>query len=130
MDYEIPSESEVLNAIIRVLRRNGFVESQSELREEVLKKLRRINKNYTVSGRRVRLIALSSGKVSLEIKYRLTGREVESMHTCPVCGSEVKRIENMTLDGGRVTIGFKCTRCPYWTGKNLRMPVRYIFHLR
>ena len=130
MEYEIPSDAEVIDAIVKVLKRRGTVESQAELRKLVMVHLLRINRNYRVSGRRMRILAISSGKVSLEIHYRSTGKDVENMEICPVCGSKMRKIENLTLDGGRVTIGFRCTRCPYWTGKRLRMPIRYVFHLR
>jgi hypothetical protein len=26
-----------------------------------------------------------------------------------------------------VELGFKCTKCPYWTGPRKRVPVRYTF---
>ena len=118
MEYEIPSDAEIVDAIMKVLRRKGVVESQAELRKEVMIHLHRINRNYKVSGKRIRVLALSTGKISLEIRYRLTDREVETMDKCPVCGSEVKRIENLTLDGGRVAIGFKCTAVPTGRGRS------------
>ncbi len=127
MVYEIPEEREVEKIVLRILSRRGIVESQAELLREVLKHLHRKNKNYKLSGKRMRIIALQSGKVKIEIRYKLSDKSVESIEKCPVCGGKMVKIENSTLDGGKVIIGFKCLNCPYWTGKQLRVPVRYIF---
>ncbi len=130
MAYEIPEEEEVKRIILKILHMRGVVESQAELHREVMKHLERKNKNYRLSGRRMRIIALNSGHVGIEIRYRLTDKEVESFEICPVCGSKMVKISNSTLDGSRVIIGFRCTGCPYWTGKRLRVPVRYVFRYK
>ncbi len=130
MGYEIPAEEEVIQIILKILKRRGSVESQRELHEEVMKHLLRINSNYRLTPRRMRVIAINSGKIRLEIRYKMMDKSVEEISVCPVCGGKMVRIENATLDGQRVIIGFKCLNCPYWTGKKLRMPVRYIFRYR
>jgi len=127
MTYEIPEEQEVRKIILRILSKRGIIESQAELLREVLKHLHRRNKNYKLSGKRMRIIAINSGKVKIEIRYKLSDKLIEKMDKCPVCGGRMVKIENSTLDGGKVVIGFKCLSCPYWTGKQLRIPVRYIF---
>ncbi len=130
MSYEIPQEEEVRDIILKIMKRRGVIESQAELHREVMKHLRRRNKNYKLSGRRMRIIALSTGKVSIEIRYKLTDKSVDDMKKCSVCGGDMVKIENTTLDGEKVIIGYKCTSCPYWTGKKLRIPIRYIFRYR
>ncbi len=127
MSYEIPDEGEVKKIILRILSRRGIVESQAELHREVLKHLNRKNKNYKLSAKRMRIIALQSEEVKIEIRYKVSDKIVEEMDKCPVCGGRMVKIENSTLNGGKVVIGFKCLNCPYWTGKQLRIPVRYIF---
>ncbi len=127
MPYLIPDEELVKDALLRVMSEKVVVESQAELLREVLKHLRRYNLEYTISGRRLRIIALKIPDIQVEIRCKVTRRVVEDMHTCPVCGGEMIKIENMTLSGGSVVTGFRCTSCPYWTGKKLRVPVRYIF---
>jgi uncharacterized protein with PIN domain len=130
MGYEIPKEEEVSEIITKILERRGVIESQAELHREVMKHLKRRNKDYKLSERRMRIIALSNKSVALEIRYKLTDKVVEDMEKCPVCGGNMARIENSTLDGKKVIIGFKCTSCPYWTGKKLRVPIRYIFRYK
>ena len=39
-------------------------------------------------------------------------------------------MKNITIYGGTVTLGHKCKRCGYWTGKTRRIPSRYIFTLK
>ena len=42
-------------------------------------------------------------------------------------GSATKELQNQTLDGEEVKLGFRCSKCPYWTGPERRVPVRYTF---
>ncbi len=130
MGYEIPKEDEVKEILLKIMKRRGIIESQAELHREVMKHLKRRNEDYKLSEKRMRIITLATGKVKIEIRYKLTDKIIESMDKCPVCGEEMVRIENSTLDGENVIIGFKCTKCPYWTGRNLRVPIRYIFRYR
>ncbi len=127
MVYELPEDAEVEEVILKILSRRGVVESQAELHREVMKHLLRRNERYRLSERRMRLVALSTRNIRVEIKYKLTERSVDNMEICPVCGSPMERISNYTLDGKKVVIGFRCTHCPYWTGTKLRVPIRYIF---
>ncbi len=127
MSYTLPDEDMLKSIVRRVLRRKGVVESQSELVREVRKHLNHVDPSYRVSPRRVRLTAIEDPHIKLEIRYRLTDIHTENFEKCPVCGSKMTKVKNSTLDGKSVVIGFKCIRCPYWTGKRIRKPVRYIF---
>jgi hypothetical protein len=40
----------------------------------------------------------------------------------------MRRQQNETIFGGKVTLGYKCRACGYWTGLKRRVPVRYIFN--
>ncbi len=130
MAYKLPSDEEIEDIIGKVMEIRRIVESQAELRREVEKHLQRRNKDYKISGKRLRKIALKMENIKVEIRCKLTNEEVEDMKTCPVCGSKMEKIGNMTLEGEKITIGFKCTFCPYWTGNRLRIPIRYIFRIR
>ncbi len=130
MSYKIPSEKDVGKIIVKVLKVRGVIESQSELNREVLKHLKRLNKNFKLTPKRMRRIALKTSKVKIEIRCKLTDKIVEDMKVCPVCGGKMEKITNATLEGKKIAIGFKCRVCPYWTGKNLRVPIRYTFRLK
>ncbi len=130
MAYKIPKDEEIEEILQRVMKVRRIVESQAELKREVMKHLQRRNKEYKISGRRLRRIALKMDTIKVEIRCKLTNEEVIDMKACPVCGSKMEKIENMTLEGEKITVGFKCTFCPYWTGNRLRVPIRYIFRIR
>ncbi len=129
MSHHIPDEDLISKIILRVLQDKNIVGSQAELTREVLKHLKRYDSSFTVSGKRLRKIALKIPSVHVEIRCKNSHKIVEDMKICPVCGEKMEKIENMTLEGEKITMGFRCPSCPYWTGKNLRIPSRYIFKL-
>ena len=102
--------------------------SQRALKRLVEKDLRG-EEVYRVGGPRLRQIAIDSGRLGLEIHCRETD-EKKSMVKCPVCGQRLTRVRNMTVFGGTVTLGYRCSRCGYWTGLKKRVPTRYIFTRR
>jgi hypothetical protein len=64
--------------------------------------------------------------VRVDVRYaeRPTRRPLQC---CPVCRSTLRPIRNRTLEGDRVTLGYRCTHCAYWTHLRRRVPVRYRF---
>ncbi len=130
MSYRIPGDDEVREMILKVMQVNRIVESQAQLLREVLEHLRVRNPEYKLTGKRVRRIALTIPEIKVEIRCKETDEEVTEMKKCPVCGSKMERLENLTLEGRKITVGFRCTFCPYWTGKKLRVPTRYLFRIR
>ena len=129
MRYHIPSDEQVLNGLEKVLKEFRTVHSQNKLKKLVTKKLATKKKNYNVSASRLRNIAINSDFVKLEIQSR-EGDPTKLMTKCPVCSSTLKRVKNLTIWGGEVTIEFRCNKCSYWTGKKKRIPTRYIFHFK
>ena len=77
----------------------------------------------------LRNIAIKSDFIKLEIHSR-EGDPKKLMTKCPVCNNTLKRVKNLTIWGGEVTIEFRCANCGYWTGKKKRIPTRYVFHLK
>jgi len=112
----------------RVFSTRHEVTSQRALKRLVEKDLRG-EEVYRVGGPRLRQIAIDSGRLGLEIHCRETD-EKKSMVKCPVCGQRLTRVRNMTVFGGTVTLGYRCSRCGYWTGLKKRVPTRYIFTRR
>jgi len=129
MRYHIPSDEQVLNGLEKVLKEFRTVHSQNKLKQLVEKKLSTKKKNYNISASRVRNIAINSDFVKLEIQSR-EGDPKKLLTKCPVCNSTLKRVKNLTIWGGEVTIEFRCNKCSYWTGKKKRIPTRYIFHFK
>ena len=129
MHYHIPSDEKVKKALNKVLKKFRTVSSQHRLKELVKKELKTKKKQFGVSEHRLRDIAIKSGFVNLEIHSR-EGDPHKILAKCPVCGGSLKRVKNLTIWGGEVTIEFKCSNCGYWTGKKKRVPTRYVFHLK
>lgn len=127
MSYKIPSDELVLNALRRVIVKARIVQSQRVLHELVSAELQRKNNQYSVTQKRLRLLALNQPFVKVEIHSR-EGNPKKTLHRCPVCHHQLKRVRNLTIWGGMVTIELRCPHCGYWTGKKKRIPTRYVFH--
>lgn len=130
MPYSIPSDEEVLNALHYVMRRNRGVKSLTKLRNLVIKELQNKDPEYTVGFDRLRKIAVTAPFIKTEIAARTaeTGKSLKG--SCPVCEGKLDRTKNETIFGGTVTLGYKCERCPYWTGLNRRIPTKYHFEFK
>ncbi|MFQ6060849.1 MAG: hypothetical protein ACE5KV_06105 [Thermoplasmata archaeon] len=126
--YRIPKREQILDALGNIFLRKRIVNSQRELKRLVEKELLSDEK-YKVGERRLRYLALESGLVNLEIHCR---ESIEKRHLsrCPVCDSRLKKVRNLTVFGGTVTLGFKCPNCAYWSGLRRRVPMRYVFTRR
>ena len=129
MSYHIASDEQIGKSLIKILKKFRTVESQIKLKELVEKDLNKKKKKYGVSGSRLRKIAIDNDFVKLEIRTR-EGDPKKLMTKCPVCGSSLKKLKNLTIWGGKVTIELRCLKCKYWTGKKKRIPTRYIFHFK
>jgi transposase-like protein len=129
MSYHIPSDDQVKSAIEKVLKKFRTVNSQFKLQKLVLKELNKKREKFGISPSRLRSIAINSDFVKLEIHSR-EGDPKKLMIKCPVCENPLKRVKNLTIWGGEVTIEFRCKKCGYWTGKKKRIPTRYVFHLK
>src|SRR5512136_2562220 len=129
MSYHIPSDEQVKKALKKIFSKRRTINSQIRLKNLVEKELKTKDKNYGVSGTRLRNIAINSDFIKLEIHTR-EGDPHKTMNKCPVCGHSFKNVKNLTIWGGEVTIEFRCDNCGYWTGKKKRIPTRYVFHVK
>lgn len=126
--YRIPDDEQVAAALQRVMTTKRVVDSQRKLKKLVEKEL--IGEDiFRIGEVRLRHVALDSGQVDLQIVCRESGK-TKTMVKCPVCTARLKRVRNMTVWGGTVTLGYHCSRCGYWTGLKHRIPTRYIFTWR
>ena len=127
MMYHVPSDKKVREAVQKVFQKYRSVTSQRKLKLLVEKELRTKDKHFQVSPVRLRDLVLKSGLVNIEIHSR-EGDPHKVLTRCPVCKSSLRRVKNLTIWGGEVTIEFRCDFCGYWTGKKKRIPTLYIFH--
>lgn len=127
MSYRIPPSDTLADAITEAMKGRAMVVSQQKLTEMVLKKLKSLDPEYAASEERVRRLSIERNLAKIEIHAR-EAEERSRAGRCPVCSSKMSRIQNQTIFGGTVTLGYKCRRCPYWTGLRRRIPVRYVFY--
>jgi len=127
MTYKIPKADVLAEAIQGALREQSMVISQTLLTKLVVSQLKRMDPQYTASEERIRRIAVVRKLAKLVIETREADERSKKVR-CPVCGSKTKKVQNETIYGGTVTLGYKCQSCGYWTGMKRRVPVRYTFY--
>ena len=120
-------DEEVVAVVVQVILREGTVSSQTRLAELVNDELSR---GLRVTPERVRVLAVRSGLVGVSIRARTNGPAPDDLKACPVCRSKVRKTVSRTLTGGTASTGWRCTRCPWWTGRDLRVPSHYTFHAK
>ena len=129
MSYQLPSEEKIVKAIQKVLKKAHCIQSQSLLKTLVMKEMNKKNEKYGLSPKRLRKLALDSPYISIDIHSR-DGNPKKILKGCPVCDHPLKKVKNLTIWGGVVTLEYQCPYCGYWTGKKKRIPTRYIFTYR
>jgi hypothetical protein len=123
--YRLPPGDLVRSVARRQLGRMGLAaRSQAGLRRAVLPSLTTKDPLFVLGGWRLRKLLLDSPGIRVDVRYaeRPTRRPLQR---CPVCRSPLRPIRNRTLEGDRVTLGYRCTHCAYWTHLHRRVPVRY-----
>jgi hypothetical protein len=125
--YRLPPGDLVRSSARRQLGRMGLAaRSQAGLRRALLPSLVAKDPLFVLGGWRLRKLLLDSPGIRVDVRYaeRPTRRPLQH---CPVCRSPLRPIRNRTLEGDRVTLGYQCTHCAYWTHLRRRVPVRYRF---
>lgn len=111
-------------AILRAHR--GAVRTQRALWVEVSKRLWEEEPPLRIGPERMRAVLATSKRVHLEVHY--ANRPVRTpLLACPVCRSPVEPRHNATLWGDTVIVGYRCTKCPFWTPIRRRVPAHYVF---
>jgi hypothetical protein len=117
---------EVVKFVIKSVLHSKTADSQEDLVELVNKELRNVDPDYSITGRRVREIALSIPEIRLGVDVK-KGRLPKK---CPSCGSSLKKTWDKNLKGRNVLIGLRCRKCGY-TGHDGRWtPGRYNFSMK
>lgn len=125
MGYRLPDDERLVEAIEEALVRHPIVESQRELAEHVRRILHEADPAFRVSGERVRRAAIREGLA--EVRVRTGTTDDPPREACPACGTELRAVENRTLDGGETVVGTECPECSYGTGARHEVPLRYEF---
>ena len=122
---KIPKRDVVKFVIKSVLHRKS-AGSQKELVHKVNAELRKVDKGYSISGKRLREIALTIKEVKIEVGVK-KGR---SPKKCPSCSSSLKKTWDRNLRGRKVLRGLTCHKCGYKGVSGKWAPRKYGFSLR
>ena len=123
MTYRIPSDDTVARAIENCLARTSRMRSQREMCDIGSSELLCEDPTYRIGAERIRRIGLKRKLMSVEISYASTGRPLGM--TCPVCGSKLRSIRNMTLYGETVELERNCSLCGFSARGDAARPARY-----
>jgi predicted RNA-binding Zn-ribbon protein involved in translation (DUF1610 family) len=116
---------EVVKFVIKSVLHRRTADSQQELVEMVNKELRKVDSEYSITGKRAREIALSIPEVKLTVSVKKGGLPKK----CPSCGSTLKRTWDRNLRGRKVLRDLKCTRCGYRGAAGKWLPRKYDFSM-
>ncbi|MEM7821274.1 MAG: hypothetical protein QXX38_00425 [Candidatus Aenigmatarchaeota archaeon] len=129
MESKIPPASRVAEEIKNVIRSRIRVDTQEELCNLVLRRLKKENKEYILSPIRVKRIALLLPEVEVKAKTKKTIK-LQKIEKCPICDSSIEEIKVKNLMKKDIIIGYKCTKCSYQSDLEAFMPMKYIFILK
>ncbi|MEM0127611.1 MAG: hypothetical protein QXO03_00795 [Thermoplasmatales archaeon] len=115
------SDEEIIFNVLSILRDNGEVIGEVNF----LEMLRR--KNSSLSPRRFRRLIFKIPEILVTIKY--TKNKYGKLERCPICGSKMKAVRVINLEGKRTTVGYRCPTCHYNSFKNGK-PYIYAFRLK
>ena len=125
--YRIPPADLVASLAQRELRAaRKEAPTQAMIHRSVEARLREEDPAFRLGPARLRSILLRSPRVSVRIQYAQRPSR-RPLQWCPVCGEEIRPLRNRTLEGDTVILGWRCTRCPFWTPVRRRVPARYAF---
>ena len=121
---KIPKKDVVKFVIKSVLHRKS-AESQEELSEMVNADLRKVDKGYSISGKRLRGIALTIKEVKIEVGVK----KGSSPKKCPSCSSSLKKTWDRNLRGRKVLRDLTCHKCGYKGTSGKWAPRKYGFSI-
>lgn len=78
MDYRKPSKKVIVDAVLQVLKERGTIDTQTKMHRNVLRKLKKEDKTYRLSAERMRIIAILSKKIKINLRTRSVGAAPEA----------------------------------------------------
>ena len=126
---KIPRSDFVISIIREVLKKRGVVQSQEDLCFHVLDKLKKYDKKYVLSPRRVKELVIKIPNVGIKAKTKKVPK-ITKLDKCPVCDKKVSKIYGKNLLNNKIHIGYICKRCGYTTDLESFTPMKYVFILK
>ncbi len=120
---------EIVRFVLLEILQSQRVSSQEELTKILKEKLRRVDRSYSITGRRARMIALKTPNIHVRILTRKGGRN-NKPKKCPSCEHSLKKVYAKNLKGRKFLVKLTCPRCGYQASADRWLPRRYEFELR
>jgi predicted RNA-binding Zn-ribbon protein involved in translation (DUF1610 family) len=117
---------DVVKFVVKFVLHRRSADSQEELAEMVNTELRKVDKAYSISGKRLREIALTIHDVKIEVGVK----KGEAPKRCPSCSSSLKKTWDRNLKGRKVLRDMICHKCGYRGSTGKWSPRRYGFSLK
>jgi uncharacterized Zn finger protein len=119
-------KKDIVQFIVKEVLQERKVSSQNELAELVNHKLKKVDPSYSVSERRVRIIALDIPGV----RVTTSTKKGDLPKKCPSCGHSLKKVYMKNLKGKKLLVRLSCAKCGYMGKESRWEPQRYAFELR
>lgn len=126
---KIPKEDLVLKNIIFAIQKRMVIRSQEEFRLLVLDELKKQDKKYKLSSKRLKKLLLKIPEIGIKAKTKRMPK-MRILKKCPVCENGIRKVFIKNLAGKKTPIGYKCNVCGYSADIDAFMPLRYIFVLK
>ena len=117
-------KDEVVKFVIKAVLRDRKVDSQAMLAVLINTELKKVDPEYSITGKRLRLIVSSMPEVKIKTDVR-KGSSVPAR--CPSCNSPLKKVWAKNLKGRRILENLKCPKCGYKGHDGRWLPRRYCF---
>ena len=78
MDYRKPTKKIIVETVVGVLKERGSIDTQTKMHRKVLEKLKEKDSTYKLSAERMRVVAILSKKVKVNIRTRSVGAAPEA----------------------------------------------------
>ncbi len=119
-------KKEIVQFIVKEVLQERKASSQRELARLVNAKLKKADDSYSVSEKRVRLVALHTPGIRITTSTK-SGRMPKK---CPSCSHSLKKVYMKNLRGKKLLVRMVCAKCGYAGKENRWEPQRYAFELK
>jgi predicted RNA-binding Zn-ribbon protein involved in translation (DUF1610 family) len=119
---KIPKK-EVVKFVVKAVLHRQTADSLAELTDLVNEDLKKVDRQYSISGGRLRSIAVSMP----EVKVRVETKKGRTPKRCPACSSALRKVWGRNLKGRKVLENLRCPKCGYKGHDGRWLPRQYGF---
>lgn len=118
-----PGEDVVVFVIKKIFKNRKAVPSLAKLTGLVQKELKKVEPSYSISQKRVRVLAIRTRGITLKIHTK-KGKIVKK---CPSCGHSLRKSFTRNLSGRKLPVRLSCPKCGYLGTNGKWIPRKYEF---